>query len=95
MWRVLLNLVSDDALVSRAGMIYGRTRSVGSTTGSMVGPGRAEMILVGWPGVPDRYARNFALGMEGILLASNRADAKVRWERTTDGAKFTATWRSK
>ena len=95
MWRVLLNLVTDQALVSRAGIIYGRTRNVGTMTGAIVGPGRAEMLLVGWPMVPDRAARNFALGMEAILLASGRVDAKVRWERMADGAKFLAMWRVK
>jgi hypothetical protein len=92
-WRVLLGLLSDDALVARSSIVFSRTRNCGELTGQMTSPGRADLRLREWPGVPARNVRNFALAIEAILTASGRADPRVRWERTDDGAHLTLTWR--
>lgn len=92
-WRALLGLASDEALVSRSGMVFARSRNCGTLVGRLVGVCRAELTLTEWPGVPARHARNFSIGIETILAASGRHEARVRWEPTPDGALFTATWR--
>lgn len=92
-WRVLLNLASDEALLSRSAMIYSRARNTGSMSGGVVSPGRAELVVTGWPEMPERQVRNLALASELILEAAGRRDVHTRYERTPDGAKLAIAYR--
>lgn len=94
-WKLLLGLVGDEALVSRSAMVYAHTRNTGELRGKLIAPGRAELVLTDWPGVPARSARNFAIGIEMILLASGRVDPAVRFVASPEGGSFYCTWRSR
>lgn len=94
-WKLLLGLVGDEAIVARSGMVYAHTRNTGELRGKLVAPGRAELVLTDWPGVPPRSARNFAIGIEMILKASGRVDPSVHFVASPEGGCFHCTWRAR
>lgn len=94
-WRVLLGLSSDAGLISRASMVYGRTRNVGTMTSRVVSPGHAEFELTGAAGLPHHQLRVLGVAMGQILEAAGRKDARFVCEITPQGANYRATWRVK
>lgn len=55
-------------------------------------PGRADLSLSGWPGVPRTELVGLATGIETVLRCAGRSEVKVDWDRRPDGAAFVATW---
>jgi hypothetical protein len=92
-WRMLLRLTTDEALVKRTPMIYSRTRNVGQLDSRMIAPGSAELILSRWPDPPPRQLRLIGIGVEVALNLAGRRDARCEHERKRDGARYTLTWR--
>lgn len=91
-WRVLLRIHSDKALVARTPQIYARGHSLGSIEPKITGPGRAEIHLSGWPGMPRLRRIGVAMGIEAVLHIAGRDKAQVVHAATPDGARFDATW---
>jgi hypothetical protein len=92
-WRILLRFTSDDALIARTPLLYSKTYDRGELRGKMAYAGRAEIELLGWPGVPQLDIEGLATGMETVLRVAGRKDVKVNWDRRQDGVFFVATWR--
>ncbi len=92
LWRIILKFTSDAALVKRTPLIYSKTYDVGAMTSRIEVPGRAEIDLDGWPGVPRMELIGLAKGIETVLRCAGRRDVSVRWERRPRGAFFQATW---
>lgn len=92
-WRMLLRLTTDEALVKRTPMIYSRTRNVGQLDSRLIAPGSAELILSRWPDPPPRQLRLIGIGVEVALNLAGRRDARCEHERKRDGARYTLTWR--
>lgn len=93
-WRVLLRLTSDRALVNRAPVIYSRGHSVGTMKATIDGPGRATLVVTGWPGMPDLRRLGVAAGVRATLEVAGRKDVSVEYEGTDDGALLHARWRA-
>lgn len=91
-WRVLLRIHSDKALVARTPQIYKRGHSLGSIEPKITGPGRAEIHLTGWPGMPRLRRVGVAVGIEAVLHIAGRHEARVVHEAAPQGARFDATW---
>ena len=93
-WKWLLRLTTDRALVSRTPIIYKRGHSVGELTTHIPGPGRAEIVLTGWPGVSPLRQLGIACGIRATLEVAGRRDVDVTYDRTPEGAVFKARWRA-
>ena len=91
-WRALLRLTSDDALVRRAPLIFSRGLSAGTLVARIVTPGAAEIRLTGWNGVSDMQINGIAAGVETLLGCAGRQNVRVVSHRTLDGACWIANW---
>lgn len=92
-WRMLLRLTSDEALIKRTPMIYARGRNIGQLDARIIGPSSAELILSRWPDMPPRQPRSIAISIEVVLGLAGRHEARCEYERKRDGARFTLRWR--
>jgi len=95
LYRIVLRQASDRWLVSRTSTIFRKTRNTGHLTSTIQEPGCAELELTDWPKIRDRYLRQIAVGIERVLTLCGRADVRVRYSRTTEGAMFYASWTPK
>jgi hypothetical protein len=92
-WRLILRLTTDSALVSRTPLLYAKTYDRGSLTSRIVSPGRAEIALIGLPDAPEIHLRGLVYGIETALTVAGRRGVRVHFERRPDGALFVASWR--
>lgn len=94
LWRIILRFTSDEALVRRTPLIYSKTYDRGRLSARIARPGRAEIDLTGWATPPQLDLEGLACGIETVLRVAGRREARVVFERRTDGALFVATWRA-
>jgi hypothetical protein len=93
LWRVLLTMTGDLTLLRRTPMFYARSYDRGALTGERIEPGRAELVLEGWAGVPELHAIGIAAGVRAVLELAGRADVRVAWRTDGELARFDLTWR--
>lgn len=93
LWRLLLRLTSDEALVSRTPVLFSRAYTRGKLSSSIPSPGVAELALDGWPDVPDIVIRGTRIAIETVLRLSGRTAVRTSFERAPDGAILRATWK--
>ena len=91
MWRVFLGMTSNEALVSRVPMIFGKSFNWGRVVTSFPRPDQAIVQLVGWPNAQMHVLRGTRVGLEATLQAAGRKSARVSMERTSDGALYVAS----
>lgn len=92
LWRVILRVTTDNALVSRTPLLFSKTYDRGALTSRLVRAGSAEIVLAGWPDVPDFHARGVAIGIETVLKCAGRKGARVTWARRVSGVTYQASW---
>jgi hypothetical protein len=92
-WRALLRLTTDNALITRTPVIFSRSYNRGRLTASIPVPGRGEITLDEWPDAPEWPLRATRIGVETVLRLAGRKDVRVVAERRPQGAFFLATWR--
>jgi hypothetical protein len=92
-WRMLLRLTTDEALVSRTPIIFGKSYNRGRLVPTIVSPGRGEVRLIDWPEAPDWPLRGTRVGVETVLRVAGRKDVRIDMQRTPTGALYVATWR--
>jgi hypothetical protein len=93
LWRMLLRLTTDNALVSRTPLIFAKSYNRGRLEARITGPGRAEIVLLEWSDAPEWPLRATRIGIETVLTIAGRKDARVHYTRTASGAEYTASWR--
>jgi len=86
-WRVLLRLSSDDALIKRTAMLYAKACDRGKMSAALVAPGRVRLTLTEWPEIPDLGAIALAAGIEAMLSVVGRA-AVITWTRDRAAVVF-------
>jgi hypothetical protein len=91
-WRLLLRFTTDHALIARTPLLYSKWRNIGQLESRLLGPGRSELWLRGWPNVSERNVRTLGVCIETVLRLAGRRAVKVEWTRTADGARFLAGW---
>jgi hypothetical protein len=89
-WRLLLRLTTDDALIARADVMYRRVFNVGKLEYERVGPGKAVLRLTEWDAPPAFHMHGLAVGIETMLRLSGRVGARVRYEAEGTQAIFRA-----
>jgi hypothetical protein len=92
-WRLLLRFTTDEALVSRTPVIFGKAYNRGRLVPRIPEPGRGEVTLVDWPNAPEWPLRGTRIGIETVLKVASRRDVRVEGKRTPTGAQYLATWR--
>ena len=93
LWHALLVMTSDDSLINRTPMFYARSYDRGSLTAHRIAPGRAELVLEGWPEVPELHMVGIAEAVRAVLELAGRADVSAAARRDEDRARFDVTWR--
>ena len=93
LWRVILRFTTDSALIARTPLIYSKTFDCGKLESRIPAPGRAELTLTGWPDISDLQLNGLGTGIQTVLSVAGRKDPKIRWDRTSDGAFYVASWR--
>ena len=83
---------TDEALLTRAPIIYARLRDTGHLTGRQVAERDAELRLTGWPEMDRRQIVLLAIFFETLLTLAGRLGPLCRFEATDDGALFRLTW---
>jgi hypothetical protein len=91
-WRVMLRLTSDAALIARTPSMYALSRNVGKLGARVVRPGVAELTLTGWPDVTDRHLRTLGISISRVVELTGRRNPAFQVRRTDDGAVYTLTW---
>jgi len=94
LWRLLLRVTTDSALMSRTPSVYARTFDQGTLVSQVVAPGRAEVKVRGWADMPPLQLEGLRVGVDTVLVVAGRRDVKVFGERHAQGANFTASWRA-
>jgi hypothetical protein len=92
-WGTFMRLTSDQALVSRTPVLYSRSYTQGELTTRVLGHGRAEITLRGWPNVPEIQIQALKIFIGTVLKVAGRKNPTVTAERRPTGAAFHATWR--
>ncbi len=91
-WKILIRLTTDRALISRTPVIYRRGHSVGEIKTMIDAPGRATVVLTGWPGIPDLRRVGVAVGIQSVMDVAGRKNVTVRYDETDDGAVYHVRW---
>jgi hypothetical protein len=92
LWRFLLRLTSDEALITRTPLIYARIYDGGAMTARMVEPRRGELVMSGWRQVHDLDGHSLSRGVEKVLELAGRKNVVVTWTRRSGGALFDVRW---
>ena len=87
-WRFFMRLTSVEAIVKRAASIYSKSYDRGSMRAALVSDELVEVILDGWPDVPDFELDAIASGFDAVLGIAKRKHSRITMERTAGGARF-------
>lgn len=92
-WRIFLRFTSDAAIVRRTPVFFSKGISQGTLESQMLGRGRAEIRLVGWPEASDMQINGIKAATQAVLECSGRKGVRLRHDRTIDGCRIEAEWR--
>ena len=91
-WKVLLRFASPDTLLTRASMMYSKSRNWGKLQAALLGEGSAELRITEWPQMPERYIRAIAISSATILEIAGQRKAAYTFVTTRDGAVIRMRW---
>ena len=86
-WKVLLRLSSDEALIKRSALLYSKACDRGRLAAESVDPGHVKLTLTEWPDIPDLAIIALAAGIESVLRVVGRK-AVIKFERERDAVVF-------
>jgi len=92
-WKVLLRITTDDAILSRAPMIWSKTFDTGHLAMRMIEKGHAELEVRGFPGALDLNLQGIGISTKRVLELGGRKDVKLTYTRTPTGVIYQATWK--
>ena len=91
-WRIFLRFTSDAAIVRRTPLFFSKGLSQGALESQMLGPGLAEIRLVGWADVSDMQINGIKAATEAVLECAGRKEVDLIHDRTIDGCRIEAQW---
>ena len=71
-WKVLLRLSSDEALIKRSALLYSKACDRGRMAAESLGPGHVKLTLSEWPDIPDLGIIALGAGIESVLRVVGR-----------------------
>jgi hypothetical protein len=86
-WKVLLRLSSDEALIKRSALLYSKACDRGKMSAEALGPGRVKLTLSEWPDIPDLGIIALAAGIESVMRVVGRK-AIITHKRERDVVVF-------
>ena len=92
-WRSLPAPMHDDAIAQRIVQFHARSTDRGELSVRVVGPGHAEIELVGWPDASELRLLAIASAATAIISHAGREQVGSSRRRTDDGAVFDLRWR--
>ncbi|MCC6876646.1 MAG: hypothetical protein IT378_20250 [Sandaracinaceae bacterium] len=92
-WRLLISLTSDEALIARSGSFVRRAFDRGEAAARLLSPGSGEFVVSQWPDMPDRALHGLRIATQKILELSGRHNVHVTVSRLPDGARYRMSWR--
>ena len=92
LWRLLLRLTSDEAVISRAPVLFKKGYRQGTLEVEKIAEGRARLRVSGWPNMPAIALRGLCVGIETILMLVGRRDVRVKSEASAGGARLEVSW---
>ncbi len=87
-WRMMLRLTSDEALIARSGLLYARAFDTGRVDYERVREGHALLRLSGWPNPPRIHMVGLAAGIETMLRIAGRPAATVSYQVVESEHRF-------
>jgi hypothetical protein len=93
-WRVLMRLTTDEALIRRTTLIYGKSINTGQIRVQVGEKGVAHIYQTGWAGMTELDFIGLATGIETVLRLAGRDDVHVKWEGEAPHIHYVATWKS-
>jgi hypothetical protein len=94
-WRFLMRQISDERLVRRAPVLYGKSFNRGSLEFREWRPGVAIMELRGWPEIPEFDLVGLMTGIQTVLELGGRKEVHVEHSRKSDLVVIESRWRPK
>ncbi|MDH5493240.1 MAG: DUF2378 family protein [Myxococcales bacterium] len=91
-WRLLLRMTSDEAIVKRTPILYGKHFNIGRASAQIDAKGNGRMRVVDFPMIDDMSLHGLSVGIEAVLEFAGRANVRVRPRRTAQGADFELRW---
>jgi hypothetical protein len=71
-WKVLLRLSSDDALIKRSALLYSKACDRGRMSAESLRAGHVRLTLSEWPDIPDLGIIALAAGIESVMRVVGR-----------------------
>lgn len=91
-WRVLIRFTTAETLVTRAALLYSKSRDTGKLDAALLRPGLAELRVTEWPRMLERYIRSIAITSKTLLLLSGEREVSATHAATRDGAIIRVRW---
>lgn len=91
-WRFFLSRLSDPWLMKFSPLVYSKAFDYGSLVVERIAPGRADVVVRGWPEMPDFDCVGIAAAIETILTLARRDRPKLTWTRWSGEIHFAAVW---
>jgi len=92
LWRFVLRLASDDALISRTPILFRKAFQRGRLEARIVAPGTAEVQVHDWVDMPEFSLRGLRIAIETVLSLAGRRGVRLKLQRNERGPMFVATW---
>lgn len=92
LWRALLPLASDEALIKRSPTLFKRAYQQGRLEVVTTGKGFAELRVVDWPNMHEFALRGLRVGIESTLRHAGRRNVRGTARRSPRGAEFRFDW---
>jgi hypothetical protein len=91
-WRFFLSRLSDPWLIKFSPLVYSKAFDYGALVVERIVPGRADVVVRGWPEMPDFDCVGIAAAIESILTLARRERPKLTWTRRGGEVRFAAVW---
>ena len=93
-WRVLMRLTTDEALIRRTTLIYSKSINTGEIRVHATEKGVAHIYQTGWAEMTELDFIGLATGIETVLRLAGRDEVHVKWDGTAPHIHYVASWRS-
>jgi hypothetical protein len=91
-WRILMTVTTDSALIARAPLLWSKARNVGKIHAERRAGRNARLTLTEYPRCSERQIYSLAVALEALFELTGRKRAACKFRRTLDGAVFDVAW---
>jgi hypothetical protein len=92
LWRFFLSRLSDPWLMKFSPLIYSKAFDRGVLVVERIAAGRADVVVQGWPQMPDLDCVGLAAAIETVLTLARRDRPRLTWMRRGAEVRFAAVW---